>query len=771
MRLGGEAARFLLHFVASMRSALPLSSARRGQRRPGRAIVAAVAAAGLCLALAPSAFAHAAFLEAKPAPGSRVGSPPGEIALRFTEPLNRRLTKVAVVAIASGRQVPGSAASGKGRAVAFRPARRLAKGAYRIDWHTVSTQDGHALEGSFSFGVGVAATGSAHDVEQSPLARAGWLRILVRALFYAALLFFAGGVLNAVLLARPGPPGAWLAPEQVQGEAPRSPGTVAWSERAWTRTLDAGWLAAGAAVAVAIVEAADAGGGLRPSGLSDFLLSNVAGWGRVATVVAVAAAVPGARRRPRLAVGWLGLAFLAIALSGHANSAEHRTLAVLTDWVHLIAAALWLGGIAQIAATWLSAARHGSAALRHELMRSVLSRFGTVALPAFLIVAGTGIANALIELGGPTALWQTPYGRVLAAKIALVGLIAVASCWHALRLRPRLLAAKPHPPPKLERRHWRLLGSEPAIGLFVVVAAALLVAFPLPPRQARASEGAERALSAQAACNPCPLQKPRADELGVAEQAGSSIVAGWFRRRPGGLTGTVRVLDYRLKPVGHGKALGAAARSCGPGCMRLSIRGRPREMAVEVPEGGRTYTAHLPLRWRSGENRRARELLERTQGIMGGLSAVREDERVTSGPASFARVRYRLQAPRGFAYRTDRGAESIVIGRWQWSRSGPGARWEKTRFGGGGPGFRFGSWFRWTAYAQSVRLLDTGRRGTGRFAEIAVMDEATPVWLRLWIDRDRMRVVRARMIARGHFMTQRYSGFNRSLRIEAPGGR
>src|SRR5207244_4959003 len=179
----------------------------------------------------------------------------------------------------------------------------------------------------------------------------------------------------------------------------------------------------------------------------------------------------------------------------------------------------WSCGIAQIALTWLLQMKAAGRGLRSAVMREVLDRFGKVALPAFLIVAVSGLVNALIELGHISALWQVPYGRVLAVKISLVGVIALASYWHALRLRPKLLSANPHPPEMLERRHWRLLSAEPLLAVAVVAAAAALVAFPLPPRQHRA---ADEARAASPNCHPCPLSTPRADEPPVAEPAGSN---------------------------------------------------------------------------------------------------------------------------------------------------------------------------------------------------------------------------------------------------------
>ena len=91
-----------------------------------------------------------------------------------------------------------------------------------------------------------------------------------------------------------------------------------------------------------------------------------------------------------------------------------------------------------------------------------------------------GGLNAATELGSAQALWSTAYGRVLLAKTALVCVVAALSYAHALRLRPRLLAAARGYDAALERRHWRLLATEPILGIGIVVAAALLLAYAPP---------------------------------------------------------------------------------------------------------------------------------------------------------------------------------------------------------------------------------------------------------------------------------------------------
>jgi copper transport protein len=711
--------------------------------------LAAVCLAAACVA-APSALAHAAFLSASPAAGARVESSPSEVVLTFTEPLQDRLSEATLVDVATGDDVPVSVLVRDKTLLVVRPRSQLSRAAYRVEWHTVSTRDGHALEGSVGFGVGVPAAGGAERVEQSPLARGGWVRVAMRFALYASLLYFAGGVLCAAALGRRGDPASWLVPRAAADGEERS-------ARAWRRTIDAGLVASSAAVGVALVEAADAGGGLGASELTEFLLTNIAGYGRVATVLLLALAVALATTRAAAAALLLLLAFVALAVSGHANSADPRLPAIVADWAHLVAGAVWAGGIGQIAATWLGP---GAGGLRRDLLTEVLPRFGRLALPAFFAVAATGVASGLIELGEPSALWSTGYGQVLMVKIALVALVAAASWAHAMRLRPRLVAANPHPPAGLAGAHRRLMRAELPLLAGVLGAAALLVVFPLPPRQFEETAAAD---PAAAACSPCPQPPPEAGELAVAAQAGSRVAAVRMRREGGALRGELRVLDRDGRPDrGPAGVDGARTRSCGTGCVRFDLPADTSRVTVSTRHDGGVHRATLPAVWAEGGEQRARTLLARAQRTMRSLRSVREEEVTSSGPGERAVVRYRLAAPDRAAWRSDRGAETIVIGNRQWLRVGDSA-WRQAPYSGGGS-FRFRGWFRWTAYARSVRLLSE-RDGV---AQVALFDEATPAWFRLRIDTRTLRVLESRAVAPTRFIVQRYSHFDRPLRIEPP---
>ncbi|MGH2950217.1 MAG: hypothetical protein ACRDPC_28795, partial [Solirubrobacteraceae bacterium] len=310
---------------------------------------------------------------------------------------------------------------------------------------------------------------------------------------------------------------------------------------------------------------------------------------------------------------------------------------------------------------------------------------------------------------------------------------------------------------------WRLVRSEPLLGLAVVVVVAVLVAFPLPPRQLA---DADEAIAAVPACEPCPLPDPARDELPVAEQAGTQVVAGWLRRDADRVTGTVRVLDRQGQPSRSPfEVLGARQRPCGMGCRRFSL---PLADTVRVAtrEGERRFTAELPARWRTAATPRARALLVRAQRTMRTLRSVREVEQVTSGPGSYARTDYRLQGPDRMALTTNGGTRTVIVGEREWFRTAD-TPWTRRSYGSGIP-FSVRRWFRWTTYATAARLLDRRREAGRRVAELAVMDPATPVWLRLIVDERTGRVLRERMITRAHFMNSRYYAFNRPLSIEAP---
>lgn len=707
-------------------------------------------------ALVPGvASAHSSFVGAQPAPGARLTQAPGRIVLTFTEPLNRSLARAEIVA-ADGQRVALAAEAAEARRLLLRPRAELPTGAYRVLWHTVSTDDGHALEGSFAFGVRAAAAGGEQDVEESPLARGGWLRVLLRGGLYAAVVLLTGALLVPLLISRDFR-GSWL-----------SLSGAGWgAEQEVTRRRErrivenVAWCAFLLAVATTLAETYDAAGSVGLRALADYLTTSSAGVARIVVVAAVAAGALVYAWRPRVSAAATVLALGGIALSGHAGSATPRVLTVLDDWLHLLAGGVWLGGISMLVLVWWPRLRGGPRALRDAVAGEVLPPFGRVALPAFALVVATGMVNLVVQLGHLDALWRTGYGQVLLGKMALVGVIAACSAIHAFRLRAKITVGTASAP--IERRHWALLRSEPVIGVAVVALVGLLVAFPLPPRQLG---DADQAVAAQPACAPCPLPAPAADELAVADHAGPLLVAGWLRRRATDLSGTIRVYDRSGTPATVSVRIpDGRGRSCGAGCWRFTTSPRP-SVAVAVRARRGRWTTVLPATWDPSGEALGRRILSRAQATMRRLRSVRQVEDVTSGPGSRARTTYRLRAPNRLAFATDRGVQTVVIGSRQWLRTRQQA-WQQTSYGSGIP-FSLRQWFRWSVFATHVRLLNRRAAGRRRLAELALMDPATPAWVRLTIDERNGHVLAERMVSQQHFTHSAYTAFNHPTRIESP---
>ena len=137
----------------------------------------------------------------------------------------------------------------------------------------------------------------------------------------------------------------------------------------------------------------------------------------------------------------LGLALLiALTLSGHAAAVSGNVgvLAVLSDWLHLLAASLWIGGILYIATTYLPILMRISFQERISSLLSVLPRYSLLAIAGIILVSVTGPFDATTHIASTAQLFATTYGRVLIVKALLVGGLLITSIYHIGILRPKL---------------------------------------------------------------------------------------------------------------------------------------------------------------------------------------------------------------------------------------------------------------------------------------------------------------------------------------------
>jgi methionine-rich copper-binding protein CopC len=113
----------------------------------GRVTVAVVAAV---LLVSSPAIAHSLLLESSPAADATLTAPPARLTLRFNNRIEKRLSRIAILDEHGTPQALAIAVAdgGADRLTASLPP--LAPGAYRVEWHVLST-DGHVVSGGFGF--------------------------------------------------------------------------------------------------------------------------------------------------------------------------------------------------------------------------------------------------------------------------------------------------------------------------------------------------------------------------------------------------------------------------------------------------------------------------------------------------------------------------------------------------------------------------------------------------------------------------------------------
>ena len=127
----------------------------------------------------------------------------------------------------------------------------------------------------------------------------------------------------------------------------------------------------------------------------------------------------------------LGMALLlALTLSGHAANGDVLAYAVMIDWLHLLAASLWIGGMLYIAIIYLPIVKKNTPLEGVRSLVSILPHYAALAITGMLILLVTGPFTATIHMNTVDQLTTTEYGRTLIVKSILVVALLITSAIH-----------------------------------------------------------------------------------------------------------------------------------------------------------------------------------------------------------------------------------------------------------------------------------------------------------------------------------------------------
>ncbi|WP_046583739.1 copper resistance protein CopC [Streptomyces mangrovisoli] len=382
-----------------------------------------LAVAGMLLAGAAPASAHAALLGSDPQQGVVVTEPPTQVTLTFSERVAMSDDSLRVLD-PKGRHVEvGKPANTGGTTYAIQLKSGLGDGTYTITYQVISA-DSHPVSGALTFSVGkpsaTAVSASSPAVGGGVV---GWLYGFGRYVSYAGFILMVGGA--TFVLA------CWQ----------RGSGV-----RAVQRLVVSGWLSlTGATLALLLLRGSYTTSGkvgdVFDLGLLGQVLQTKPGAALVSRLLLLAAgalfiavlfgaydkredeekrdltfglAVGGGVVAAGLAASW--------AMAEHASTGLQPGIAMPVDVVHLLAVAAWLGGLVTLLVALYRAPAEA------PIEAAAVRRFSRLAFGSVLALIATGTYQSWRQLGSWSALVDTSYGRLLLVKIGLVtAMVAIAT--------------------------------------------------------------------------------------------------------------------------------------------------------------------------------------------------------------------------------------------------------------------------------------------------------------------------------------------------------
>ncbi|MFI6543459.1 copper resistance CopC/CopD family protein [Streptomyces prunicolor] len=389
-----------------------------------------LAVTGMLFAGAGTASAHAALTGSDPSSGVVVDKAPTQISLTFSEKVATNNDSLRVLNPKGKRVDVGKPSNISGTTYAVQVRSGLPDGTYTVAWQVVSA-DSHPVAGAFTFSVGAPSktTVSVSDQDVGG-GLVGGLYGFGRYMSYAGFIVMVGGA--AFILA------CWQ----------RGAGV-----RALQRLVVSGWFSLTAATLWLLLlrgsyTTSGKFGDIFDLNLLGQVLQTKTGAALVSRLLLLAAAALfiavlfGAYDKREdeekrdltfgLAIGGgvvaSGLA-ASWALAEHASTGLQPGIAMPVDVVHLLAVAMWLGGLSALLVALYRAPAD------NLVGRTAVQNFSRIAFGSVLALVATGVYQSWRQLGSWSAFTDTGYGQLLLVKIGLVallvGIASISRRWTA----------------------------------------------------------------------------------------------------------------------------------------------------------------------------------------------------------------------------------------------------------------------------------------------------------------------------------------------------
>ncbi len=801
---------------------LPSPTGRMRRLQHAISLVALTAALVVLTGPPLPALAHSVIEGSLPPANASLESPPQDLVLRFSEPVDASFSSITVLD-RDGRQVSARPIFARdGRQVAV-PLAKLGHGVYTVRWRVLSAVDGHTTTGFYAFAVGVviAQDGELAVAAATPspaVVAFRWIG-LVASIMLAGIAFFHTGILwpslgrfaaseafRLLTLADRALRvmtvfGAWILLVSLGGElvlqslilldAPLR--TLLATGALWglLGTTRAGWgvLARASMALVLLLPWSPPGRILKVAALIwFFIVGGVAAVlggpsafsGPHVALLLLVAAVYGlfsvlmALIVPQIAdlhippFRWVApvcgaLLLVGITLTSHAVGSG--PIAVIADWLHLAAAALWIGGLG----AFIAVLRFAPPADRAVLARGLVSRVSTVAGLGLGVLALTGVYSAWLHLPSSQAFLVTLYGRTLLVKLLLVIPLVALGAFNRFVMRPRLAeAAAPRSIGPAVGRFVRIVGTELTLGSAILLVVAVLtivpparVSMPAPSQRTLVLAGMVDELTVRLSITPA-LPGWNRIEVAVGNQRGQSLTV------ESRILLRVTKLDETLDRVTIPLSLRRGDAYVLEGGY-IGLAGF-WEVEVVIRQRGRSdVMTSFPLRIGdpppTASDPTAVQLLDRMRTAMATIRTWRQVDQLTDGAGGGILTRFEMVRPDRLHYRTSLGGEAIQTGATRYLREGS-PEWRQETVPQ--PLALEGPYLEYLKGAEGIRR---GRPVPceDEDCQVVLWDlPQVPATMAGWIGLKTAHVHKLLMVAPGHYMTSWPSDFDHPIAISPP---
>jgi copper transport protein len=474
-----------------------------------------------------SALGHAKLLRSQPAANATLKQAPKTVELWFSEELEPPMCHITVTDQNGNRVDKNNGSLAEGNKKQQVDLGELQSGTYTVDWMVLST-DQHMMKGKFTFTVALnGGASAAPSATQSPGAQraeetkpqqeglptpesmqesgTGWTQSLVRWLKYLAMMMLFGGFAFHALVLSPA-----LRRSHGMNDEQRA-GAISASAR---RIIFFSWLSLALLVIVTLVELVlqaasvfnqSVAGALSPGLLNQIVTRTGFGaswrlqvWAVGSLLVLVFYLSRNIKRDPagNHRMWWWAALFagavllLAPSWTGHAVvAAKEFPFAIGADWLHLLAAGFWVGGLFHLVLTLPKAIRDLEWRARLDMLHQVIPLFTRLAIASTMLLVLTGLYNSWMHVDRFGELWSTPYGVTLLVKVSLVVPMLAFGGINTFIIHPcvRRLVENGEDNARakgqnLEQNFTRSVTVEAALGALVLLVASVLV-FLQPARE------------------------------------------------------------------------------------------------------------------------------------------------------------------------------------------------------------------------------------------------------------------------------------------------